>query len=199
MIDKKIAEHFRKKDPVLAGVLDKHSKLRILSKSDNYFSTLCEIIINQQLSDKAAATILGKFKKLFSGRKITPENLLKIKDQDIRNSGLSWKKVSFIKNIAAKIIAGDLNLDKLELLNDESVILELKKCKGIGDWTAEMFLMLAMGREDVFSHGDLGLRRAMQKLYGLKNEPTLDIALRISRKWSPYRTYASFILWRSLD
>lgn len=165
----------------------------------SYFSDLCEAIINQQLSDKVATVIFARYKKLFLGEKVTPKSVLKISDEKIRAIGLSYSKISFIKDLAQKIQIGELKLENLAGLDNEKVIAELVKVKGIGPWTAEMFLMFSLGREDIFSHGDLGLRRAIQKLYALKKEPTEKQTERISKKWSPYRTYACMILWSSLD
>lgn len=167
--------------------------------SNDYFSELCEIIINQQLSDKAAATIFARFKKLFPKEKIIPQVLLKLSDEKIRSCGTSNAKVSFLKDLAEKVLAEDLRFDGLDKLSDEKVITELIKVKGIGPWTAEMFLMFTLGREDVFSHGDLGLRNAIKKLYKFKKDPTKKQIEKIVNKWKPYRTYACRILWKSLE
>ncbi|MBI3379526.1 DNA-3-methyladenine glycosylase 2 family protein [Candidatus Gottesmanbacteria bacterium] len=196
---KKVFEHFRKNDPLLFSYVKDIKSLKALSKSNNFFSDLCEAIINQQLSDKAARTIFNRFKTLFPKEIITAKKLLKITDKKIREVGTSWKKVDFMKNLAGKVVKKEIELGKLENLKDQEVIIELTKLHGIGKWTAEMFLMFSLGREDVFSAGDLGLRRAMQKLYKMKKEPTLKQIEKISNKWSPYRTYAALILWRSVD
>lgn len=196
---KRIIEHFRKNDPILFALIKDIKELRALSRSDNFFCDLCEAIINQQLSDEAAATIFKKFKKLFLKGIITAEKLSKISDKKIREAGTSWKKVAFMKNLAEKIVKAEIDLGKLEELEDELVITELTKLHGIGRWTAEMFLMFSLARQDVFSAGDLGLRRAIQKIYKLRTEPTLAQIKKISAKWSPYRTYAALILWRSVD
>lgn len=198
-MDKRLIEHFKKVDPILFKVLGKIRPLASLEKSENFFADICEAIINQQLSDKAAKTIFNKFKKLFSKEIITAEKLLKIPDSKIKEIGTSWKKVEFMKNLAKKVVKREIDLEKLDGLVDEEVINELTKLHGIGRWTAEMFLMFSLAREDVFSAGDLGLRRAMQKLYKLKKEPTPQQIERISKKWSPYRTYAALILWRMTD
>ena len=195
----RVIEHFKKVDPVLYSVLDKIDSLKPLTKSNNYFSDLCETIINQQLSEKVGTVIFNRFKKLFPKGKITAEKLLKLKDEEIRKIGTSGKKAKFIKELAKKIHAKEVNLERLEQLENEEVVAELTKLKGIGQWTAEMFLMFSLGREDVFSYGDLGLRRAMQKLYKLPKEPKKAEAEEISIKWFPYRTYAARILWRSLE
>lgn len=195
----KVFEHFRKSDPILFALIKNFRELRPLSRSQNFFSDLCEAIINQQLSDKAAATIFKKFQELFPKGNITAENLLKIPAEKIREVGTSWKKVEFIKNLAKKIVKAEINLEGLKELEDELVINELTKLHGIGRWTAEMFLMFSLARPDVFSAGDLGLRRAIQKIYRLKREPTPKQIEKLSSKWSPYRTYAALTLWRISD
>ena len=197
-MNKKIVDHFKKVDPILHSVIE---KVGVLGPkiSDDYFLELCEIIINQQLSDKAAATIFARFKKLFPQEKITPQILLKLSDEKIRSCGTSKAKVSFLKDLAKKVIVEELRLDKLDKLSDELVIDQLTTIKGIGPWTAEMFLMFTLGREDVFSHGDLGLRNAIKKLYKFRNDPTKKQIEKIVNKWKPYRTYACRILWKSLE
>lgn len=196
---KHIIDHFKKSDPILYSIIDKTGLLNPLSQSENFFSDLCEAIINQQLSDKAARTIFNRFKKLFPKEIITADNLIKIPEEKIREIGTSWKKVAFMKNLAKKVVKAEIDLEKLTELENELVIEELTKLHGIGKWTAKMFLMFSLGREDVFSAGDLSLRRAIQKIYKLKKEPTQKQIEKISKKWIPYRTYAALILWRSVD
>lgn len=200
-MEKQIIEHFRKTDELLFSLLMKIGTFekRVYPKPDGYFSALCGIIIEQQLSGKAADTIFDRFVKLFTGKKITPGNLLKIPDDKLRSSGMSWSKVRFIKDLAKKVKGKTLQLDKLGNLTDNEIITELTKVKGIGPWTAEMFLMFTLGRPDVFSHGDLGLRKAIKNIYRFKKEPTRKQIEKIVSKWSPYRTYASRILWKSLE
>lgn len=197
-MDKKVKEHFRKVDPVLQAMIEKVGVLGP-TVSDDYFSDLCEIIINQQLSDKAAATIFARFKKLFPKGEITPQRLLRLTDTKIRSCGTSNSKVTFLKDLAKKIISKDLQLEKLDKFPDSEIMKELSKVKGIGPWSVEMFLMFTLGREDIFSHGDLGLRNAIKKLYKFKKEPTKIQIKKIVEKWKPYRTYACRILWRSLE
>lgn len=197
-MDKKVLVHFQSVDPILFAVC-KQSKPITLQKSQDYFSDLVEAIICQQLSDKAGATIFGRFQKLFPKEKITPESVLSLTDAAIRSVGPSWSKVRFIKNLAQAVADGTLELGAFDGRSDEEVIKALTQIKGIGPWTAEMFLMFTLGREDVFSHGDLGLKRAIKNLYRFKKEPTRKQIEKISRKWSPYRTYACRILWRSLE
>lgn len=194
---KKIKNHFKKVDPILYKAIKDLYLLGKVAPKD-YFAKLCGEIINQQLSDKASATIYKRFQKLFPNGKITPEHALKLSHQDLRRAGTSNAKVRFIKSLAQKVANKEVQLEKLDTLTDEEVILELTKIKGIGPWTAEMFIMFSLGRKDVFSHGDLGLRKAIKRLYGFKREPTRKQIEKITKKWSPYRTYACTILWESL-
>lgn len=196
---KKINSHIRKVDPILYGVLEKIDTIKSLIRSNNYFADLCEAIINQQLSEKVGSVIFNRFRKLFPKGKITAAKLLKLKDEEIRKIGTSGNKEKFMKELAKKVHAREVNLERLKHLENEEVITELIKLNGIGRWTAEMFLMFSLGREDIFSYGDLGLRRAIQKLYNMQKEPTKKEAEEISLKWSPYRTYACRVLWRSLE
>lgn len=191
-------KHFKKTDPILYAVAVK-IKLEDHPKPDDYFVDLVDSIISQQLSGKAAATIFGRFKKLFPREEITAKQLLKIPDEKIREAGISYSKIKYIKGIAEAVINKQINLNDLDKLSDEEVILELVKLKGVGNWTAEMFLMFTLGRPDIFSAGDLGLQNAMIKLYKLDAKPKKEILIEISQKWSPYRTTASRILWKSLE
>ncbi len=197
-----VKQHFQHTDPVLFSVLQQFEKeaasLTPRSTTD-YFSDLCEAIINQQLSEKAGATIFGRFRGLFGKEGITPKSVVSLSDQKIRDIGASWSKVRFMKDLAQKVSSGDVVLTSFANLSDEKVIEQLTQIRGIGPWTAEMFLMFSLGREDVFSYGDLGLRRAIEKVYGFKKEPTRKQLEKIVAKWTPYRTYACRILWRSLS
>lgn len=197
-MDPKIILHFQTVDSILFSVIN-HIKPFSIEKSDDYFLDLIEAIICQQLSDKAGATIFSRFQKLFPKEKITPKKVLSLTDAAIRNVGPSWSKVRYIKNIAQAVTDGTLDFGALDTLNNEEIIKELTKIKGIGPWTAEMFLMFSLGRGDVFSFGDLGLKRAIKNLYHFKQEPSRKQLEALSRKWSPYRTYACRILWRSLE
>lgn len=194
-------EHFQTHDPILYARLMQIPDRDTLTprKTQDYFSELCEAIINQQLSDKAAATIFARFIKLFPRGVITAKKLLTIPDANIRAVGTSWNKVRFLKSLARSVVDGSIDLSTLDAMENNAVIETLCTLHGIGPWTAEMFLMFSLGREDVFSFGDLGLRRAIQKLYRMKKKPTVFQLKRISKRWSPYRTYAARILWRSLD
>jgi DNA-3-methyladenine glycosylase II len=199
-MDKKVLNHFRKTDKILFSATKRIKSLKRLkpSKHEDLFAALCRAIIYQQLSGKVGNVIYARFLKLFPNGKIEPKRILKLPAQKIRNVGTSWGKVDFMKDLAKKVVSRETVLENLHKLDDESVIQELTKVKGIGRWTAEMFLMFSLGREDVFSPGDLGLRRSMEKLYGIR-EITPIRAEKIAEKWSPYRTYASLALWAMHD
>ncbi len=188
-----------KKDKKLAKIIGR-SKLEPLKKRDNHFRSLVRAIIGQQLSVKAANTIMDRFLALFPKTDFpTPKQILKMDKEKLRRCGLSYSKVSYIKDLAAKIINKTIDLKKVEDMPDQEVIDHLVQVKGIGRWSAEMFLIFSLAREDVFSYGDLGLRNAMKKIYGLRKHPSPETAEKISRTWKPYRSLASRYLWKSLD
>lgn len=194
---KKILDHFKNNDVILytAALTLKEPLQR--RTSENYFSSLCESIISQQLSVKVGDVIFNRFKSLLKNT-ITPENVLQHSVADLRTLGISNQKASYILDLSQKIINKEVHLESLNNMSEQEVINELTKVKGIGQWTAEMFLMFSLGREDVFSTGDLGLKRAIEKLYNI-SEPSKEILIEMSNKWSPYRTYAARVLWHSLD
>lgn len=201
-MNQNVERHFREVDPILFTALSRMSSKRESLKpriTTDYFADLCEAIINQQLSEKAGATIFGRFKSLLKGGRITAGKVLRLSDQSIRDSGASWSKARFIKDLATKVHKKEIALQRLAVLSNAEVIQQLTSISGIGPWTAEMFLMFSLGREDVFSYGDVGLRRAIQKLYAFKKEPTQKQIKKLETRWAPYRTYACRILWRSLD
>jgi DNA-3-methyladenine glycosylase II len=198
----RIRTHFQNNDPILfaaLSTLDSFSYELVPRKTEEYFEALADAIISQQLSTKAGATIFNRFKDLYPKKQITPEYTLKLTDEQIRGVGASWSKARFIKDLAQKVADKDIDLTLLPKMSEAEVVAALTRVKGIGPWTAEMFLMFSLGREDVFSYGDLGLRRAIQKLYTFKKEPTQKQMEKIVKRWSPYRTYACRILWRTLD
>lgn len=197
VLEKKAFEHFKKNDSVLYEVVKKIGPIE-WHFSDNYLLALVESIVSQQLSIKAADTIFGRLKKLTKDELLTAEAIIKLSPQKMREAGLSWSKVSYVKNIAEYALTSDTVFERFKQLSDEEVIAELTKIKGVGRWTAEMFLIFTMGRSDIFSHGDAGLRRAIQNLYGFKKEPSKQIIDRITLKWKPYRSIASRYLWKSL-
>lgn len=192
--------HFEKNDLVIFELalrtIDK--SVFKLKKSDNFFLSLCREIIGQQLAGSTAHAIFNRFLNLFPNKKVDALKILKIPEQSLRDSGMSWAKVRAIKDLALKTENRQVALEKLTDMKDKDVVLELTKIKGIGTWTAEMFLMFSLAREDVFSFKDLGLRRAMEKAYKIKDLTEIK-AQEILHAWSPFKTYACRILWRSLE
>lgn len=199
-MDKQILEHFRKNDQILYNEAKRIGFDRKLRKTNPrlYFKELCEIIISQQLSGKAADSIFNRFKKMLSG-KILPETILKITYEKLRSAGLSNSKARYLRFLAEAVAEKKLRLDNLDSLNDGEVKKQLIQVKGIGPWTAEMFLMFSLGRPDIFSHGDLGLKKGIMKLYGFKKDPSVKTIEKIVNKWTPFKTYAALILWKSLE
>lgn len=199
----KISKHFKKVDPVLYSILEKvysteGDDFLKLNKKEDLFLELVESITSQQLSVKASDTIFKRLVNLMPHKKVTPPSIVKTSDDKLRSAGLSFGKIKYIKDLSQKVLDKELILEDLDKLPDEEVILKLTKVKGIGRWTAEMFLMFALGREDLFSHGDLGLQNAIKKLYQMDNYK-VDEVEKIIESWSPYKTYACRILWRSLN
>ncbi len=198
-----IIAHFTKVDPILAPVIaaaltaDKPIAIGLPTKPEFYFRELAEAVINQQLATKAAATIWRRFVELLKGE-VTPENVIKFSAEELRTAGVSRQKAGYLHAMAQAVVSGEVKLETLPKLSDEEVIKELTKLKGIGPWTAEMFLMFTLGRPDVFSYLDLGLLRAFEIVY---NQPGATRAQMepIVAKWSPYRTYAALALWHSRD
>ena len=189
----------KKSDPVLKTVIGRIA-LREITVTRGPFEALVEAIVSQQLSIKAADTIFARFVALTPGKKFpTPHEILKMPAAKMRMCGLSRMKVGFVKDLARKTLDGSLNFKTIDTLSDEAVIEHLVSVKGIGRWTAEMFLIFSLRRDDVFSYGDLGLRKALQRIYKMKKPPTAAQAEKITAKWKPYRSLGSRYLWASLD
>lgn len=191
------AEKFLKNDEYINPLIQKWGSCTIkpINKS-KYFEDLVDAICSQQLSGKAAKTIFGRVKKLLV--KITPKNILSKTDQELRDCGLSWAKVKYVKDLAMHVNAKSIDLSNLDNISDEEVIDELVKIKGIGRWTAEMFLMFSLGRPDVFPVDDLGIKKGFKKVTGKKWDK-LKSAKFAEKHWSPYKTVACWYLWRSLE
>lgn len=197
------ADRHLRRDPTLKRLIDAGGPIgpdtdRRGSRADPY-EALARAIVGQQLSTKAAATIWGRFVDCFGGRTPAPAELLRVEPQDLRGAGLSWGKVGYVTDLASHIEQGTLDLARLPDLSDEDVIATLTEIKGIGRWTAEMFLMFHLARPDVLSTGDLGIRRAVQLAYELAELPAPAELERIAEPWRPHRTLACLYLWRSLD
>lgn len=179
----------------MASLAAKHTDL-VWHEPRELFIALARNIIGQQLSGKVADVIIGRFEKLVGV--IKPANILAIPDEQLRSVGMSWAKVKYVKALAQAVQSGSLDLKKVKTLPDEEVIIELTKVKGIGRWTAEMVLIFHLQRPDVFSLGDLGLRTAVAKHYKVDRNNLKKIA-KIAATWSPHRSTASRLLWKSLD
>ena len=199
-MEKKVIDHFQTVDPILFSLIQIiQIETPVPRKPHKYFASLCNEIIGQQLSGRVADVLFERFKALFPNKRIRPHLATKFSEGTLRKTGMSWSKTSFIKDLAQKIVDNKIHVNDLKDKTDDEVTRELTKVKGIGPWTAEMFLMFTLGREDVFSYGDLGLRRAIQKLYKFRSEPTLKQMEKIVTKWKPYRSWAARILWKSLE
>jgi len=194
------ARHLASVDPILASVINR-APLPSFLPHKNYYQSLVESIVSQQLSVKAAETILNRFKALFTADFPTPEDILTQDIEAYRAVGLSRQKAGYIKDLAEKVIDGTVKFDHLDGLTNQEVIDELIQVKGVGVWTVHMFLMFCMGRFDVLPTGDLGIRNGIQKLYSLKERPGDDEIIKIAKKnkWHPYQTIASWYIWHSLD
>ena len=193
-------------DPVMATVIKRVGEIdlatRLKRRSEerpaDAYGALLRAIVGQQLSTKAARTIYLRVLDLFDGTTPSPEQLLEVSDEDLRAAGLSGRKVSYIQDLAAHVISGELELDRLDRLEDEQVIEEIVAVRGLGQWSAEMFLLFHLERPDVLSGGDLGIRKAVQIEYRLKKMPTPERVVEIGEPWRPHRSLASLYLWESL-
>ena len=196
-----VKSHFKKVDPIIYEVIVKMDSFILPhpQNSENYFAKLCREIISQQLGNKAADAILSRFLNLFPNQTPKPNQVLLLSEEKLRNVGMSWAKTRYIRDLAYQVKNKNVLLENLHKMKDEEVIEELTKVKGIGKWTAEMFLIFTLGRENIFSFGDLGLKRAAQKLYGFKTRPKDEHLASIVQKWEPFKSYGSLALWKSLD
>jgi DNA-3-methyladenine glycosylase II len=188
-----------RRDPVLAELIKKHGPcgLAAAQRSD-HFSALVRAITGQQLSTKAAATIYARLAALMPGG-VTPESLSALSDEQFRGVGMSRQKSAYFRDLSEKVLTGALPLDSLEAMSDDEVIAALTQVKGIGRWSAEMFLMFRLHRPDVLPVGDLGIVNAVKNVYRLRKKPDAERIRKIGEAWRPYRSVASWYLWRSLD
>jgi len=189
-----------KVDPKLSLIIKRIGRCELHAVAPrDAFEALCMSIASQQLSVKAAATIFGRFCDLFPKRKPTPEVVMTLTDDQIRAVGFSRPKVTFIKDLAAHVLDGRLDLKGLKRHADDEVMRQLVAVKGIGRWTAEIFLMFRLGRMDVFPADDLGLMNAVHRAYGLRKRPDARKLRKMGEAWSPYRSVAAWYLWQSLN
>jgi DNA-3-methyladenine glycosylase II len=198
------AAKLRAADPVLRGVIDRVGVDGVgdarAGRPEDHYGALVRSIVGQQLSTKAARAIYGRLTERFGGRAPTPEEVLADDPERLRAAaGLSRAKVGFLRSLAEHVVDGSLELERLDQLSDEDVITELVAVKGLGVWSAHMFLMFHLQRPDVLAVGDLGIRRAVMALYGLDKLPAPTALEAIAEPWRPHRTLACRFLWRSLD
>jgi DNA-3-methyladenine glycosylase II len=192
--------HLRRVDPVMRDVIAAVGPCRFATSPQlTHFESVARSIIYQQLSGKAAATIHGRFEALFDGGRPQPAALAALPDDALRAAGISRQKLGYLRDLAARAAAGDIPIDRLHEFDDEAVIGHLTAIKGVGRWTAQMFLMFRLGRPDVLPELDLGIRKGMQQAYRLRKLPDAKRVHTIGAKWSPYRTVACWYLWLSID
>ena len=194
---RKAVNHLKKSDPVLRAIIERVGPCR-MEFGVPEFSSVAEAIVYQQLNGKAAVTIFNRFVAL-AGEPLTPEGILKLSDEQLRSVGLSKQKSSYLKDLAAKTSAGLLNFARLPEMTDEEVIEHLTQVKGVGVWTAHMFLMFSLRRPNVLPTGDYGVQVAIRKHYKKRKLPKPKDMEKIARLWEPYRSVACWYMWRSLD
>jgi len=199
-VAKVAAQHLSQSDPALAPIVAQYGLCPIRAHQE-YYRALVGEIIGQQLSVKAAASIRKRFELLFGDTFPDPEAIVQKTVEELRTVGLSRPKATYIRDLAQHIIDGKLQFDRLDDLSNEAVAAELTDVKGIGEWTAHMFLMFCMGRSDILAYGDLGIRNAIKKLYDLEEVPSPQTVAEIAQKhqWHPYETIACWYLWQSLE
>jgi DNA-3-methyladenine glycosylase II len=193
-------DHLSHNDPHISELISTYGDCQIRPHTD-YYSELVTSIVGQQLSIKAAAAIWQRVLVISGGHPPTPYQLVEASFEDLRAAGLSGPKVGYVKDLAAHIIDGRLDLDNIANLPNEEIIAQLTAVKGIGEWSAHMFMLFGLGRLDILPVGDLGIRKAAMQVYGLKALPDKDKLTGIAKKykWRPYESVASWYLWKSLE
>jgi 3-methyladenine DNA glycosylase/8-oxoguanine DNA glycosylase len=197
---RKSINHLKRVDPVLAQIIEKVGpcRLRVVSEG-THFEALTRSIVFQQLSGKAAATILSRVVALFPNNVPTAVGVMQIIDEQFRSAGLSRQKIGYLRDLAAKVASGALPLEAVDSMTNDDLIAHLVQVKGIGRWTAQMFLMFRLGRLDVLPELDLGIQNAIQKAYRKRKRPSPKEVAKIGAKWAPHGSVASWYLWRSLE
>src|SRR5689334_10223336 len=194
--------HLKRVDPVLAEVIDRVGPCRLEPRREGtHFDALVRSIVYQQLSGKAASTILGRVHALYGDRSPTPAELLATPDETLRSAGLSRQKLSYLKDLAEKVETGVVPLaaNAIDHLSDDEIIEHLVKVKGVGRWTVHMFLIFRLGRPNVLPELDLGIQNAIKRAYKMRKQPKPKDVLRVGKKWAPHSSVASWYLWRSLE
>lgn len=192
--------HLRKADPRLSAVIDSVGKCTFAPAQQlAHFTAIARSIVFQQLSGKAATTIYNRFAVLFPDDTPLAHILVDVSDEAMRGAGLSRQKISYLRDLATHVNERQVPIDTLHELSDDDIIAALVSVKGIGRWTAQMFLMFQLGRPDVLPDLDLGIQKGIQRAYRMRKLPTPQRVLEVGAKWAPWRTIASWYLWRSLD
>ena len=199
---KSAVEYLTEKDPPLGKLIRfvfeiDENPLEV--RNSTYYESLVGSVVSQQLSNIVSKTIMGRIRNLVPNHCITPESISSLDIQSLRECGLSKAKASYIQGIAETIMTGDLVFEEIAELSDEDVLIRLQKIRGIGKWTAEMFLIFQLNRQNIFPNADAGIRSAMVKLYGLNKQVSVGELDNISENWSPYKSIASRFLWKGLD
>ena len=191
-------QYLCKADSNLEKIIKVVGKYSIKIRNDP-FQSLIESIIYQQLAGKAANAIYNRFINYYGNKEITPARILNSSNDNLKKVGLSNRKIDYLKDLASHIYDGRINLEELPTMNDEEIINKLVNVKGIGRWTSEMFLIFSLGRQDVLPVTDLGVRKAIQKVYSLSELPKPNTMMQIAEPWRPYRSIATWYLWKSLS
>jgi len=196
----KAVRHLKRSDATMAGLIERQGRCRFDEAQHRAsFAALARSIVYQQLSGKAAGTIYGRFTTAIGRRQPNPQSILQADPDTLRGAGLSRQKAAYITDLAHKVDSGTLSLRRLRFLDDEEVVEQLTQVKGVGRWTAQMFLMFHLGRLDVLPVGDLGIRSGFRDAYVLADLPDVATMERIAAPWVPYRSVGSWYLWRSQD
>ncbi len=195
---RKAIDHLKRADPVLARIIEAAGPCRI-GYSEPVFSSLARSIIFQQLSGKVAAVIAARLDAAMPEGRVTAEGILSLSDETLRACGLSGQKVRYLRDLAERTISGEIAFETLAELPDEEVVAHLTRVKGVGVWTAHMFLIFALRRPDVLPTGDLGIRMAMRRAYRMRQLPKPERMEKIAKTWRPWCSVACWYLWRSLD
>lgn len=199
-VAREAAEHLQAADPILRPVIERVG-LCTIQPHEDYYQALVDAIISQQLSVQAARAIEQRFRDLFGGHFPAADEILTTNIETLRGLGFSRAKAAYVLDLAQHVVDGRLRFDHLDALSNDEVISELTPVKGIGVWTAHMFLMFCMGRTDVLPVGDLGIRNGIRKLYGFEDAPTPEqiTEVAIKNNWHPYESIASWYVWQSLN
>lgn len=199
-MSRKAVAHLKQADPRLAEIIRNVGPCRITRQTEGtHFDAIVRAIVYQQLSGKAAATIHGRLVALFDGRAPGAAELAAVPEASLRGVGLSRQKLSYLRDLSDKVLSGALPIDTLDALTDDEILESLIRVKGIGRWTAQIFLMFRLGRPNVLPELDLGIQKGIQRAYRLRALPTPQRVREIGAKWGPYATIACWYLWRSLD